>query len=107
MVENAIEHGIEKRASGGLLRIGVVRDNGFLTLSVYNEVRAFPGLGAAPRRGVGIANVRSRLRTLYGESSQLKIENREQGVEVQLSVPHKPKMSSGACSRQNPRPGCR
>jgi len=91
MVENAIEHGIEKRAAGGLLRIGAVRDNGFLTLSVYNEGPRIPEDWEQRRAGVGIANVRSRLRTLYGEASQLKIENREQGVEVQFSVPYEPK----------------
>ncbi len=91
MVENAIEHGIEKRAAGGLLRIGAVRDNGFLTLSVYNEGPHIPDDWEQHRVGVGIANVRSRLSTLYGESGQLKIENREEGVEVQLAVPYKPK----------------
>jgi len=91
MVENAIEHGIEKCAAGGLLRIGAVRDNGFLTLSVYNEGPRLPEDWAQRRAGVGIANVRSRLRALYGEGSQLKIENREQGVEVQFSVLYKPK----------------
>jgi hypothetical protein len=89
MVENAIEHGIEKRAAGGLLRIAAVRDNGFLTLSVYNEGPRIPHDWEQRRIGVGIANVRSRLRTLYGDSSQLSIENRDQGVEVQLSVPYK------------------
>jgi len=59
MVENAIEHGIEKRAAGGLLRIGAVRDNGFLTLSVYTTT-AHPEDWEQRRAGVGIANVRSR-----------------------------------------------
>jgi len=89
MVENAIEHGIEKRAAGGLLRIGAVRDNGFLTLSVYNDGPCIPDDWEQRRAGVGIANVRSRLQTLYGEASKLDIQNREQGVEVQLSVPYK------------------
>jgi two-component system, LytTR family, sensor kinase len=91
MVENAIEHGIEKRAAGGLLRIGAVRDNGFLTLTVYNDGPSIPDDWEELRAGVGIANVRSRLQTLYGASSKLNIQNREQGVEVELSVPYKSK----------------
>jgi sensor histidine kinase YesM len=91
MVENAIEHGIEKRAAGGFLRIAAVRDNGFLTLTVYNDGPRIPDDWEQLRSGVGIANVRSRLRTLYGESSKLNIQNCEQGVEVQLSVPYRPK----------------
>ena len=42
MVENAIEHGIGSRAAGGAIRIGAVRNNGFLTLSVYNEGPRIP-----------------------------------------------------------------
>ena len=75
MVENAIEHGIEKRASGGLLRIGAVRDNGFLTLSVYNEGPRFPEDWEQRRAGVGIANVRSPLAHALRRSQPT--ENRE------------------------------
>src|SRR5215475_11031651 len=37
MVENAIKHGIAKRAQAGLVRIAAFRSNGMLTLSVYND----------------------------------------------------------------------
>ena len=46
MVENAVKHGIAKRAQGGEIRIAASRSNGILTLSVYNDG---PGLPA----GVG------------------------------------------------------
>ena len=91
MVENAIEHGIGRRAEGGTIRIGAVRNNGFLTLSVYNEGPRIPENWEEQRTGVGISNVRARLQSLYGRESHLDIRNRDEGVEVQLSVPYKAK----------------
>ena len=91
MVENAIEHGIGQRAEGGAIRIGAVRNNGFLMLSVYNEGPRIPENWEEQRTGVGISNVRARLQNLYGRESNLDIRNREDGVEVQLSVPYKAK----------------
>lgn len=91
MVENAIEHGIGSRAAGGAIRIGAVRNNGFLTLSVYNEGPRIPENWEEQRTGVGIANVQARLRSLYGPESHLDIRNRGEGVEVQFSVPYKAK----------------
>lgn len=87
MVENAIEHGIGKRAAGGSVRISAARDNGFLTLSVYNDGPRLPD-DWERHAGVGIANVRARLESLYGSDCRLNIQNRDTGVEVQLSVPY-------------------
>jgi two-component system LytT family sensor kinase len=89
MVENAIEHGIRKRAAGGQLRVGAVRHNGRLTLSVYNDGPQLPEDWQQQSTGIGIANVRARLQSLYGEACALDIHNRDLGVEVLLSVPYK------------------
>jgi two-component sensor histidine kinase len=89
MVENAIQHGIEKRAAGGAIRIAAARDNGLLSLTVYNEGPRIPDDWEQLRSGVGIANVRTRLQSLYGSACALNIHNRENGVEVMLSVPYK------------------
>ena len=59
MVENAIQHGIEKRASGGAIRIAAARDNGILRLTVYNQGPRIPDNWEQLRSGVGIANVRT------------------------------------------------
>jgi two-component system, LytTR family, sensor kinase len=54
VVENAIKHGIAKRAQGGAIRILASRSNGMLTLSVYNDG---PGLdtNGLINSGIGIA----------------------------------------------------
>jgi two-component system LytT family sensor kinase len=94
MVENAIKHGIAKRAQGGSVRISASRCDGTLTLAVYNDG---PGLPASwetdcpesqSQSGIGISNMRTRLRSLYGDRFKLKLENQEPGgVEVSVSVP--------------------
>lgn len=87
LVENAIKHGIAKRAHGGLVRISATRANGTLTLSVYNDG---PGLLAnnAASSGIGLSNMRTRLHGLYGDAFSLDMHNLQPGgVEVSVSVP--------------------
>jgi two-component system, LytTR family, sensor kinase len=88
MVENAVKHGISKRAQGGTIRISASRDNGMLTLRVYNDGPALQLEKEPP--GVGILNVRMRLQSLYGDAFRFTIHNQEpDGVEVAVSVPYR------------------
>ena len=88
MVENAIKHGIAKRAHGGEVKIAASRADGRLTLSVYNDGPNVPVSWEKVQSGVGISNMRTRLRSLYGDAFELSMENRSQGgVEVSVSVP--------------------
>jgi two-component system LytT family sensor kinase len=88
MVENAVKHGIAKRAQGGAIRIAAFRNNGTLTMRVYNDGPALPNEWEANQTGIGIANVRTRLQSLYGDAFELSMHNQEpDGVEVSCSVP--------------------
>ncbi len=86
MVENAVKHGVAKRAQGGAIRVSAIRENGTLTLSVYNDGPRLPEDVA--NSGIGIPNVRARLRSLYGDGFELKMRNQyPDGVVVSVSVP--------------------
>ena len=88
MVENAVKHGIAKRAQGGAIQVSAVRANGTLTLSVYNDGPKLPEDWDKSGAGIGIPNVRTRLRSLYGDAFELKMRDRDPGgVEVSVSVP--------------------
>jgi two-component system, LytTR family, sensor kinase len=88
MVENAVKHGIAQRAQGGWIRIAASRSNGMLTLSVSNDGPSLPVDWETTRSGIGIANVRTRLQSLYGEASHLSMWNQEGGgVAVSVSLP--------------------
>jgi two-component system LytT family sensor kinase len=88
MVENAVKHGIAKRAQGGAIRIAASRSNGMLTLSVCNDGPSLPADWEITRSGIGMSNVRTRLQSLYGNAFELSMRNQEAGgVEVSVSLP--------------------
>jgi two-component system, LytTR family, sensor kinase len=92
MVENAVKHGIAKRAQGGAIRIAASRSDGMLTLRVSNDGPSLPADwdvdGETARPGIGMSNVRTRLRSLYGDAFELRMRNQDAGgVEVSVSLP--------------------
>jgi two-component system LytT family sensor kinase len=90
IVENAIKHGIARRAQGGAVRIAACRSDNMLTLAVYNDGPGLPAGWETSLPGIGISNMRNRLRSLYGDGFELKLENQvPDGVEVSVSVPFK------------------
>ncbi|MCU1271024.1 MAG: signal transduction histidine kinase, LytS [Acidobacteriaceae bacterium] len=92
MVENALKHGISRRAQGGEIRISAFRLNGMLTLKVYNDGPSLAADYEGTGSGVGISNTRARLRSLYGDSFELKLQNQgSHGVEASVSVPFREK----------------
>jgi sensor histidine kinase YesM len=70
---------------GGAIRITARRVHEVLTMSVQNNG---PKLERV-LEGVGIANTRARLKSLYGERANFEIRNNNFGqVEAILSVPY-------------------
>jgi signal transduction histidine kinase len=71
VVENAIKHGIEPHAEGGEVRLEAKQKGGSLVVSVTDSGRGFADhLG----QGMGLTNLRERLKALYGQRSQLTLE---------------------------------
>ncbi len=70
LVENAIKHGLEPKAEGGRLEIGAEVVDGQLAVHVLDT-----GIGFMPKAdvGVGLANVRERLKVLYNGRAELII----------------------------------
>jgi LytS/YehU family sensor histidine kinase len=70
LVENAIKHGLEPKAAGGKLEIGAEIAHGELVVSVLDD-----GAGFMPKSegGVGLANIRHRLKALYKDRAELII----------------------------------
>jgi two-component sensor histidine kinase len=88
MVENAVKHGIAKRVQGGLIRIRAFPTEDKVTLSVYNDGPMLPPGWEQQPSGIGLANVRTRLQSLYGDRFEVNIHNQEPGgVEVSICVP--------------------
>jgi two-component system, LytTR family, sensor kinase len=88
LVENAIKHGISKRAAGGTVRVSGSQHDGALRLCVYNDGPCAEEDFDAARTGVGIGNLRTRLQILYGSRSQLTLGRGDpDGVEVVVTLP--------------------
>jgi two-component system, LytTR family, sensor kinase len=90
LVENAIKHGIAKRAAGGAVRIAGACHNGRLCLTVYNDGADSPKDWQATRTGVGISNLRTRLQILHGDQTDLQLKRDDGGgVEAAVTLPLK------------------
>jgi two-component system LytT family sensor kinase len=88
VVENAVNHGIAKLATGGAIRIVASRSGQTLVLSVCNDGPSLAAGWDIARCGVGISNVRTRLQSLYGSAFALRMHNRTSGgVEAVVSIP--------------------
>jgi len=87
LAENAVKHGIAKRAKGGVLRIAATRAGEVLTLGVYNDG---PLLPSSTQDGVGLSNTRQRLRALYGDAQSLLLEDHAgNGVLATITLPYR------------------
>jgi two-component system, LytTR family, sensor kinase len=90
IVENAIKHGLAAKLEGGQIHLRTRRQDGRLEIEVEDNgsgIRA-DRLPAIYDGGIGISNVRERLRLLYGEDFLMEIESREgRGTRVRIQVP--------------------
>jgi len=87
LVENAIEHGIGRRAGSGRILVEAADAGDALYLRIADD-----GCGMAPgEEGVGLGNTRHRLRQLYGEAHSFGIERGEEGgTLVTIAIPRRP-----------------
>ena len=87
LVENAIKHGVNPQLEGGTIAIRVERASQRLRVTVADN-----GVGFRKSRGVGIglANTRMRLATLYGDSAILRlVANAGRGVVATIEIPYR------------------
>jgi signal transduction histidine kinase len=85
LVENAVKHGVDPCCECGTITIRAAEAEGRLRVSVEDT-----GEGIKPKKGggVGLANIRERLKALYGGAARLVIEEREpHGVVASIEVP--------------------
>ena len=85
LIENAIRHGIEPAVRGGTIDVQVRRVDGSLELTVSDTG---VGLRDDSPQGVGLANIRARLDSLYGDKGKLALyANVPHGVIAKLVIP--------------------
>ena len=89
LVENALRHGLADRSEGGLVEIEARREGADLVLRVHDNGVGL-GAGGSPREGLGLANTRERLATLYGERGRLELtRGRDGGTTATVRLPYR------------------
>jgi Tfp pilus assembly protein PilF/two-component sensor histidine kinase len=90
LVENAIKHGIAPKVEGGKVAISAACENNLLKVEVADNGVGFDCSNAQRlyRDGVGMKNVRDRLKTLYGNEDGLQIQSTPNvGTKILIAMP--------------------
>src|SRR5580658_8170631 len=85
LVENAVVHGIANLVEGGYIRLGIHTRDGIVSIDVANSFD--PDAPAKRRSGVGLANVRQRLQTRYGNLASFAVKTEGDCFRVALTLP--------------------
>lgn len=86
LVENAIKHGLESKPGGGTVWIRAITGNRELSVTVADDGRGFNAESSGT--GIGLKNVRERLRLAYGNAARFSIAaNFPAGVAATITLP--------------------
>jgi histidine kinase len=92
LVENSIKHGLEPKPEGGAIAISARLQDARLRVTVADT-----GLGFAANapQGIGLGNIRNRLKRLYGNAAALVLApNAPAGAHVTIEIPYAPPPAS-------------
>ena len=91
LVENAIKHGPGLTSERVDIAVSAERRNGSLHIAVRDNGRGCPDVErAVAGSGIGLRNVRERLRLLYGDAADMQVSSPGgQGFTVHLTLPFK------------------
>ena len=88
LVENAVKHGLEPKPQGGAVSLSARLQENRLRVTVADTGQ---GLDEGAPQGIGLTNIRDRLRRLYGPAAALILApNAPTGAHVTIEIPHAP-----------------
>ena len=108
LVENAIKHGLEPQRDGGRIDVIVRRVTGVdgreqLRVEVRDTGRGLSNLPPMAGGGVGLTNLRERLKALHGDGARFTLEaNVPKGAIASIEVPLIAASVDGSQSRTQP-----
>jgi LytS/YehU family sensor histidine kinase len=84
LVENAIKHGLEPKIEGGEVSLAARRDGTRVAITVADTGLGFQNTMS---NGIGLKNVRERVRQIYGDDGSVSIEeNRPSGTRITIAM---------------------
>ncbi len=88
LVENAIKHGVARKAGVGRIDISARREGDKLRLEVRdNGVGLSEGALTALQKGIGVSTTRARLHHLFGADYRFEFHRLQEGLAVVVAVP--------------------
>lgn len=90
LVENAIKHGLEPKIEGGSVAVSARTEHGALRIEIVDTGLGFGVATDTAGSGSGLANVRARLKALYGDGAKLTIDQLAEpatGTKISLLIP--------------------
>ncbi len=85
LVENSVEHGLAPRIDGGMISVKASETDSAVSIEICDTGNGFSMI---EQSGIGIANVKERIRLLYGDKGRFTIEeNPPHGVRASIEVP--------------------
>ena len=85
LVENALKHGLEPKMEGGEIMVKAMEEDNLIRVEVIDTGLGF---GSFEKTGVGLGNVRERIKLLYGEKGRFIVEETNTGgVRAIIEVP--------------------
>src|SRR5580658_5621995 len=90
IVENCLKHGLASKLEGGRIQLRTTNHDGRLHIEIEDN-----GAGISEEKmphvyveGIGLSNVRERLRVLYGTDFRLEIQSRPgEGTLIRINIP--------------------
>ena len=85
LVENAVKHGLEPKVDGGNINVTAIENNGHMRITVADTGKGFSSYNSS---GVGISNVKERIKLIYGDKGKFSLEeNYPNGAKAIIEVP--------------------
>ncbi|MDX1490827.1 MAG: histidine kinase [Pseudohongiellaceae bacterium] len=95
LIENSIKHAIARSVDGGLIAIHAYHKNAELVIEIMDDGPGIPDYQAVVERnsgssgGVGLKNIRDRLKEIYGDNHSITFSKREPiGCKVTVVIPY-------------------
>ena len=95
LVENSIRHGISGKVDGGTITLRAKRNNDRVIIEVEDDGVGIPearlaGIlaGGTDDRGIGVTNVKERLKVLYNQDYRMLIDSQPgRGTRIEIELP--------------------